>query len=220
MEQQDIIIPSTQKPKSNFLFFVVIFCALLLSISSLYLGYQISHSQKQKVISATPIPVEIDSNLKTYTNNQYNFEFKYSSKFITTSAYTENIVLALQNNDNKNQRISTLPDIYLRVLEIPRGQTSESIMNKNVVSGGMGWDENSINKITTKKIGQNLVYYVRTGVFEGILTTNYFVVNDNHIYAFVVNSNPVDWTNPNYKIEDDQLNKDFLEILSTFKFLN
>jgi len=65
-----------------------------------------------------------------------------------------------------------------------------------------------------------MVYYIKTGLFEGVLSINYYLVNKNQVFAFNLTSSPVDWTNPNFKPEEDLLNLNMQQILSTFKFTN
>lgn len=226
MDSQEVIIPSTQKPKSNFLIIILILVSLFLTTSFLYFGYQLSIFQKQKL---TPSPVPLKSPIiqrdettgwQTYTNNQYNFEFKYPKKFILNETTTENSILSLQDSSNTEERLSTLPDISLRASSIPEGKKFEDILISDVVFDGSGGNPKSIDEFSSKKLGNNTVYYIETGRFEGILSTNYYIVRNNLIFSFVSTSSPIDWTNPNYKTENDQLNKNLQQIFSTLKFID
>lgn len=57
MDSQEVIIPPTQKQKTNLLFPVFIFLVFLLSLSLIYFGYQISLIRKEK----TPFPTSTPS---------------------------------------------------------------------------------------------------------------------------------------------------------------
>lgn len=128
------------------------------------------------------------------------------------------MIFALTDKSNTKERLSTLPDIFIRVLSLISEEDYKSVLVNDVVFEGSGAHPTSFEEFSTKKLGNNMVYYIKTGRFEGILSINYYIIRNNLIFSFVSMSSPIDWTNPNYKTEDDQLNKDLQQILSTFRF--
>lgn len=156
---------------------------------------------------------------QTYTNEQYGFEFNYPPKFERVSSVDSEAILSFKDQSNTLPRLSTLPDIYLKVLDIPAGKDFKEVLLKDVVFDGSGLNPKSFAEFSQKKIGDNNVYFIRSGLFEGILSTNYYLIQGNKIFAFYLHSSPVDWTRPGYKPEDDKLNLDFRQILAGFKFL-
>lgn len=154
-----------------------------------------------------------------YRNEQYGFEFSYPPNFKQMANVETGAILSFQDQSNMLPRLSTLPDIYLKVLDIPAGKDFKEVLIKDVIFDGSGKNPKSFTEFSQKKIGNNDAYFIRSGLFEGILSANYYLVRGDKIFAFYLHSSPVDWTSQNFKSEKDVLNLKLQKIISTFKFL-
>lgn len=156
---------------------------------------------------------------QTYKNDQYGFEFQYPSKYSKAeiNEWIKDPLLILDNKSN-TQKLSKMPNISVRHLDLKSNQFFESVLINDVVFDGSGLSPKSFSEFKKIHLGNNNFYFIETGLFEGILSINYYLISRNQIFVFTVVSSPVDWTNPNFKPEDDPINKDLQQILSTFKF--
>ncbi len=203
--------------------FVIVSIGISIAVGGYLLGANKSKPQPATQISVTPslspVPtVDPIATWKTYTNTQSGFELKYPQKFLPVNVVDGKSILAFTDRSNTKQRLSTLPDISLRTFTINSGDDYRNLLIKDAVFSGSGMHPKSFGEFSSKKIGDNAVYHIQTGRFEGVLSINYYLVIKNQIFAFTLTSSPVDWTNANFKSESDPLNQILLQILSTFKF--
>ncbi|KKQ29846.1 MAG: hypothetical protein US43_C0001G0002 [Candidatus Levybacteria bacterium GW2011_GWA1_37_16] len=169
-------------------------------------------------VSITPNPT---ANWKTYTVTKLGIEFKYPPNFSPIAIFDNELFpISFTDNSNTKHRLSTSPDISIKVIPIVSGDDYKTTLIKDVIFAGSGMHPKSFVEFSSKTIGGNMVYYIKTGLFEGVLSINYYLVNKNQVFAFNLTSSPVDWTNPNFKPEEDLLNLNMQQILSTFKFTN
>lgn len=178
--------------------------------------------QKQKTLTVaqsvpTPTP-DPTSNWKKYTNSKYGIQFKYPPTFSLINIVDGKSIAAFTDKSNAKQRLSTLPDISLRIIPIVSGGDYKNKLIEDVVFAGSGLHPKSFSEFSSKIIGGNTVYYIKTGLSEGILSLNYYLVDKNNIVVFALISSPVDWTNPNFNFENDSLNQNLQQILSSVKF--
>ncbi|KKQ42761.1 MAG: hypothetical protein US59_C0004G0001, partial [Candidatus Levybacteria bacterium GW2011_GWB1_37_8] len=161
------------------------------------------------------------ANWKTYTVTKLGIEFKYPPNFSPIAIFDNELFpISFTDNSNTKHRLSTSPDISIKVIPIVSGDDYKTTLIKDVIFAGSGMHPKSFVEFSSKTIGGNMVYYIKTGLFEGVLSINYYLVNKNQVFAFNLTSSPVDWTNPNFKPEEDLLNLNMQQILSTFKFTN
>lgn len=158
------------------------------------------------------------STWKTYKNDQFGFEFQYPAKYQTEN---NNFSLVSLNYDYPNKsKNSSLPDIYVRHLSIKPGEKFQNILKKDAILDGSGLSPTTFDKFLAKKINSKNFYFIKTGLFEGVLSLNYYYVGPKDIVAFNLVSQAVDWTNPSFNVDDDPIHKDLIQILSTLKFLD
>jgi len=160
-----------------------------------------------------PLPGAV-SNLKTYRNEQYNFQFSYPVSFSESQAKLSDPDLVVINTSNRLGQFSA------GRLPIPEGQTySQVIMADTVLSpSGRHPDEFSSYKGVTT--GGRTYYYVQTELFEGILTGSYYLPRESDVLVFKFSSSGVDWTNPAFDPETDPVNQTLKQVLATVKYTN
>jgi hypothetical protein len=198
------------------------YLAMFLFILFPFVGFYLGMQYQQKVTTVrmpTPTPNQT-AGWQTYTNSDHSLEFKYPPNFSPINVNDNKLMAAFMDKSNTKQRLSTSPDISLRTFSItPQGDYKGELI-KDVVFAGSGLHPKSFTEFSSKTIGNNTVYYIETGLFEGVLSLNYYLVYKNQVAAFTTVSSPVDWTNPSFKPENDPLSQSLFQILSTFRFTN
>ena len=234
--------PSNSSSKTKYILLSVFILLIIFLVAGgiYYLGVvkQQSISQRNNNLiavtstpspSLTPIPtiqpspttnLNPTANWKTYTNTDHNLEFKYPPNFSPINANDNKLIVAFIDKSNTKQRLSTSPDVSLRTFSIIPGEDYKNELIKDVVFAASGLHPKSFAEFSSKTMGNNTVYYIETGLFEGVLSLNYYLVDKNQVAAFAIVSSPVDWTNPSFKPENDPLNQSLFQILSTFRFIN
>ncbi len=155
---------------------------------------------------------------KTYRNEELGFEFKYPSK------YQE--FIDLENSNQPSVPIITLlslepnNDLFLTVRHkvIPTDQSFKEIILDSVIFDGSGLHPKSLDMFKIISLGENKFYFIQSGLFEGILSYEYFLINKQDLFWFYFRSNGVDWTNPDFNGEIFPPHLEWKKILSTFKF--
>lgn len=183
-----------------------------------WIKFNVVNAPKNETTSTS---ANLASNLKTYTNEQYGFEFKYPQHLLDVSDTIAGggLIAGFVDSSNTKPRLTSSTDILVSVRPIVPGEDFRNILIKSVAFDGSGLNPKSFDEFSQGKFGDNTVYFIRSGLFEGLLTMDYFLIDRNRIFSFLVHSSPVDWTNPDFKAENDPLNRDVQKILSTFKFL-
>lgn len=211
---------------------LAILFTILITVSAIY-AYQAYLSRKPRVWVEPPFlpPTETptsDTDLSTwqiYTNNQFDFEFKYPSYYtkqecafgLTTPKKDSLLCL---NNDKEKTDLTSTANIVVDYLPDTNVSNFQQKLIQNVVFEGSGLHPESFNQFTKAKIGLTDFYYIQTGLFEGILGINYYSVSKTGTIAFRLTSSPKDWINPEFNPENDLIHKDLKQILSTFKFFD
>lgn len=198
------------------------YIAMFLFIFFPFVGFYLGMQYQQKVTTvnkpvATPTSNQ-SAGWQTYTNSKHSLEFKYPPNFSPVNDSKSTV--SFMDKLNTQERLSTLPDISFRTISIIPGEDYKNELIKDVVFAGSGMHPKSFAEFSSKMVENNTVYYIETGLFEGILSFNYYFINKNQIAVFTLVSSPVDWTNSSFKPENDPLNQSLLQILSTFRFIN
>lgn len=102
-----------------------------------------------------------------------------------------------------------------RELTIPGGKTFQDVLINDVMFDASGMHPKSFNEFQLRHLGTHDFYYIKTGLFEGVLSINYYLVTDNKIDVFTLVSHGVDWTNPQFDPEQDPGHLKLKELLST-----
>ena len=169
------------------------------------------------LVETTPLP---ESGKKyTYENEGMGIKFNYPTGFLPVECELEAEMVCM-NEADKSDRLSRRPDVILRKLEMTNPEDFEKAMIEDVVFDPSGLKPEDFSKFIPTTVESMPVYKIRTGLFEGILATNYYTVRDNYILVFEVTSSPVDWTAPGYDPEKDELNRKVLEMIGGMKFTN
>lgn len=199
--------------------FVAVSIGVSIAVGGYLLGANKSKFQPVAQVSVTPsVSPALDptASWKIYANAQYGIEFRYPLTFLQVN--NSKSIVAFTDTANKQQRLSTSPDISFRVISIAPADDYKATLIKDVVSSGSGSHPKSFAEFSLKTFGDKTVYFIKTGLLEGVLSINYYLVNKDKIFAFNLISGPVDWANPNFKPEEDRLNLELQQVLSTFKF--
>lgn len=220
-----------QLSKKNFLKITVLLTAILLITAGVfYAGVQISRKQTPVVLPTAPPPnikptetyptsiPDKTANWLTYKNEKYGFEFKYPPELILKQ--DPKALISFIDNSIKTQRLSVSADITVNYLEVYPNTDFRDILMNDIVYDGSGLRPETFDKFQQFQYGQTVFYSIMSGLFEGVLSVNYYALNKNDIIAFYLVSSPVDWTNPQYDPEQNSLNQKLKKILSTFKFSN
>ncbi|MDD5050876.1 MAG: hypothetical protein PHV93_04055 [Candidatus Pacebacteria bacterium] len=202
--------------QKNLIASIIIFVALLLGGFG---GYYLSH---RAVVSPTPeptggtdsdtiegntLPSANDAKYLTYENKQYGFLLLYPAVLARTTGSGALVSFT----DSKN--------IEIRILKIADSDADyQNVLIGNTYYDGSGANPKSFSEFTAKTIGENTFYYIKSGLFEGVLSLHYYAVLKTGIYDFSLVSRGVDWTNPGFNVEEEQGHLYLKQILSSVVF--
>jgi len=206
------------KPLKLIAFF---FLALVLILVGVVLGLKIADKFEKEVVEdnlsiPTGVPSTDDTaNWKTYTNEKDGIQFQYPEKFRRMDAPKE--YFGLIDTTNKKPRVTSMADIVFRKIENPKKTSVEKLIMENTFFDGSGLNPKSFSEYKKEKIENNYFYTIDTGLFEGLLSSQYYFIRNSDVFLFDMYSSPVDWTNPDYNPQEDLLRKDLKLILKTVR---
>ncbi len=200
----------------NSAFIVIIAIALLLGGLGGYLlsrpvasptpTPEITGGTDADTIEGNLLPSPNDAKFLTYENKQYGLSFLYPATLARTSG--GGALVSFTGSDSE-----------IRILKIADSDANfKNIIIGNTYFDGSGANPKSFSEFSEKTIGENNFYYIRTGLFEGVLSLRYYAVRPDGIYVFSLISRGVDWTNPNFNVEEDQGHLYLKQILSSIVF--
>lgn len=189
----------------------VIFVFILIEVFT----YQQNQTPPPPVVNISVKPT-LTPQLQTYKNGQLGIEFQYPNSLNVVGEPFENYLLALSNSPN-NQSNTPLPGIS--VIYFNHADDYKDQLIKDVVYDGSGLSPKSFNEFKPVKIGSNNFYYIKTGLFEGVLSLRYYLVTSNYVFKFELVSSPVDWTNPKFDPQSDPLHLKLKQILASVKLI-
>ena len=159
---------------------------------------------------------------KIYRNGTYGFEVKYPNNFkISSISYKNNIVTFIPDYEQEWVVGVNIPTYVITINKISEpifGQQLQNFLINHVVFDPSGMHPESFSKFYERKINENTLYFIETGLFEGQLALSYFLASPQGLFSFDLLSNKVDWINPGLNIEEDVGHQYLKQILSTFKF--
>jgi len=155
----------------------------------------------------------------TYENEELGISYIFPDGFVPVECERED-ELTCMNQSDKSNRLSKRPDIVMRKIEMHNQDDYQAIIMADVTFDPSGLKPENFSEFTSITVESTPVYKIKTGLFEGTLATNYYVVRNNYILVFEVTSSPVDWTAPGYDPEQDELNRKVLMMMGGMEFIN
>ena len=144
----------------------------------------------------SPTPTATSGNENLYKIDKFNLEFQIPPGFHSVENYPEeSVIFANGEGDNAGT---------LKIDKISDSSASfGQKLTDSVIFDASGMSPKSINEFSKIKLGNNEFYYIRAGLFEGVLSMDYFLIIPQGIYKFEAISRGVDWTNPNFNPKTD-----------------
>jgi hypothetical protein len=167
--------------------------------------------------STNTIPAENNANSsKTYSNPQYGFSIDYPQNYEIDKTNTSGSFLVTLVDKSK---VFPNPDVKNLILVDARSAKNEvsfdsyikkyPILNSNV---------NKPYTFTSRVIGGKTFYYTLTERFEGTLSFEYCILNNNNVLCFHSISNGVAWSDENLNVEADSTHVALKKMLESLKF--
>jgi len=218
-------ILSSQKPRSNFVLWIVVGIAILavgIAIGLVVGKYSSPSVDDQKPVQKTELPatspsvapVEIEDPIaswKTYTNEKYGFLFKYPSewKIQTRDVYNERY-----HGEGFYLMTCSTSALVISLLDLSRPDAvyksvDDYLKTPPFNSPAFQWKDIYVAGISGK-------YYKETGD-PGSVTPSASVILFNKFKNSIIN---LRFTDPCGKGIDQAISDEFDQILSTFKFIN
>ena len=166
------------------------------------------------VVSPTNFPVDETNDWKTYESENYGFKIKYPSDLIISEG--DSVFFSLQNKDSLLQ----FPVIAIKKIEIKNDENFENIILENTVFDASGMSPKSISDFEIRNFGVNQFYYIKTGLFEGVLSAEYYFIQPKFVFQIGLRADGVDWTNPDFNSEDEEIHKILKQMLLNFEVLD
>ena len=163
--------------------------------------------------TASPINEIFDWNL--YKSEKDDFEIKYPPELITSEVEYDSSASGFQYKNSSSQ----FPVITIKKIEIKNGEAFESVLFKNTVFDGSGLSPDSIKDFEIRNFGENQFYYIKSGLFEGVLSAEYYFIQPKFVFQIYLRADGIDWTNPEFDPEEEATHKILKKMLPTFKSL-
>lgn len=161
------------------------------------------------------------STWRTYESKQQGFSIKYPPELtvqpVASSTTATGTLVVFKGGEQYK-------DFTIELSRI--GTDKEGYVQKMITAtifDGSGEHPKSFDEFDSVAINNNtdnFFYYIRTGVFEGVLSLVYYYPTDRGIYAFNLVAHGVDWTSPEYDAEIDPIHLMLRQMLPTFKLTN
>lgn len=197
------VAPISTKQKNPLLTIIVIII-LFLSLGAVgFLMYQNQQLKQQIAILTKPIPSPIPTtipdeadNWKTYNNNKYNFSFKYPSQWIVEEVNDKFLYL---NNKKIDNSVTQTNQVFFT-------------LSINTEKEEATWLRNRLNEVSNSNIETiNNIKYIITDL------RSHSIGGYSFIHAETVDKNDVVYR---FGLSDENYERYFAKILSTFKFTN
>jgi hypothetical protein len=162
---------------------------------------------------------------RTYHQPEQGWEVKYPPVLeVYPTAPGGNLTsfqsASFYNNEEKDLDNEHAVDIAISKISNSSDGFPQQLINATVYDGS-GLHPKSFDEFTSVTInGNENFYYLRTGVFESVLSLVYYYPTNKGIYAFNLVARGVDWTNPNYNPDTDPAHLILKQMLPTFKLVN
>ncbi|GEM_PF-6667361 len=158
--------------------------------------------------------------MATFRNPEFGISFEYPTRYSVLRLPGQTDVGALPLLEYKAPDKFAYDTIAVSWLPFKQGQNVEQVMVNNVVYDGSGAHPKSFDSFVLVHLGDNDFYKIGTGLFEGVLGYQYYLVRDSGAFVFTLTSSGVPWTDPSYDSEKDPRLLDLQEILRTVKLSN
>ncbi|MDD4989201.1 MAG: hypothetical protein PHV42_02145 [Candidatus Pacebacteria bacterium] len=150
-----------------------------------------------------------ESKYLSYENKQYGFSLTYPMS------------LSLAPGSGAIVDFKSANNAEIRVLKIADSDSDfQNVLIQNTYYDGSGANPKSFAEFKNVTIGENSFYFIKTGLFEGVLTLHYYAVRPTGIYDFSLISRGVDWTNPNFNVQTEEGHLYLQQILGTLSFFS
>lgn len=163
------------------------------------------------------IPVENNVNSsKTYSNSQYGFSIDYPQNYEIDKTNTSGSFLVTLVDKSK---VFPNPDVKNLILVEARSAKNEVSFDSYIKKYPL-LDSNSNRPytFTSRVIGGKTFYYTLTERFEGALSFEYCIINNNNVLCFHSISNGVAWSDKNLDVEADSTHVALKKMLESLRF--
>ncbi len=161
-------------------------------------------------------PVENTNSSKSYSNSEYGFSIDYPQNFEINKTNTSGgFLLALEDKS----KVFPNPDVKNLILVEARSAKNE-VSFESYIKKYPVLDSNT-NKsyiFTPRVINGKTFYYTLTERFEGTLSFEYCIFNNNNVLCFHSISNGVAWSDENLDVEADSTHVALKKMLESLKF--
>lgn len=163
------------------------------------------------------IPVENNANSsKTYSNSQYGFSIDYPQNYEIYNTNTSNGYTLTLVDKSKVFLNSDVKNLILVEARSAKNEVSfDSYIKKYPL---LDSNTNKAYTFTPRIINGKTFYYTLTERFEGTLSFEYCIINNNNVLCFHSISNGVAWSDENLNVEADSTHVALKKMLESLKF--
>lgn len=181
-----------------------------------YKGTQESNTSNTNTTTNT-IPVENNANSsKTYSNSQYGFSIDYPQNYEIYNTNTSNGYTLTLVDKSKVFPNSDVKNLILVEARSAKNEVSfDSYIKKYPL---LDSNTNKAYTFTPRIINGKTFYYTLTERFEGTLSFEYCIINNNNVLCFHSISNGVAWSDENLNVEADSTHVALKKMLESLKF--
>ena len=146
--------------------------------------------------------------MSKYTDTDFGFSFWYPTRF--SRAQGSGLALVkFSDSNNDSIIISALPSYSA-------ASFSDYLSKYPILDANSGRPV----QFQARTLGSDTFYYRRSELFEGVLSVQYYLLKGGTLYKFDSTSQGVDWTNPNFKEENDPTHVALRQMLTSLTFSN